>query len=154
MTPPALESRQLSEKLDQQYNHLQALINEFYQKASAEDLDAIVVPQVDSLNALPSDVKDKELQKQLHKSQATILEKVEKKLKIVPKEYYKNQWLALGMATFGIPLGVAFGMALDNMALFAIGIPIGMAVGIGNGLRLDKKAKDEGRQLDLGVNPV
>lgn len=154
MNPPTLKFRQLSEKLSRQYDHLQALIHELYQKAAAKDLDAIVVPEVESLNALPSDVKEKEFQKQLYKRQASILQKVEKNLKIVPKEYYKNQWLALGMATFGIPIGVAFAMAIDNMALFAIGLPIGMAIGIANGVRLDNKAKGEGRQLDLGVNPA
>lgn len=153
MSAPTLTSRHPNEKLARSYHHLQALIRELYQKAAAKDLDPIVMPEVESLNALPQDVKEKELGSAINKSQAKILEKVEKELKIVPREYYQNQWLAIGMAAFGIPMGVVFAMALGNMAFFAIGLPLGLALGLANGQRLDAKAKDEGRQLELGLNP-
>jgi hypothetical protein len=70
---------------------------------------------------------------------------------VVPKNHYRNQWLALGMATFGIPFGVALGMSLGNMALLGIGLPIGLAVGIAVGSGMDKKAFEEGRQLDVEI---
>lgn len=53
------------------------------------------------------------------------------------------------MAVFGVPIGVAFGFGLSNMAFIGIGIPIGMSIGIGIGAAMDKKAKEEGRQLDF-----
>jgi len=59
--------------------------------------------------------------------------------------------MILGMSSFGIPLGVAFGFSVGNLALLGIGIPIGMAIGIGFGTYLDKKAKEEGRQLQYKV---
>lgn len=60
-------------------------------------------------------------------------------------------WLAVGMAAIGIPFGVVFGISLDNMSFLGIGIPIGMGIGIAIGTAMDKKARDEGRQLDLEV---
>ena len=55
------------------------------------------------------------------------------------------------MSAFGIPLGVAFGASLDNMAFLGIGIPIGMAIGMAVGAGMDKKAFEEGRQLNLEI---
>lgn len=55
------------------------------------------------------------------------------------------------MAAFGIPFGVVFGISLGNMAFLGIGIPIGMVVGIAIGTAMDKRAFDEGRQLDLEI---
>lgn len=49
-------------------------------------------------------------------------------------------------------MGVAFGASSDNMAFISIGIPVGMAIGIAIGSGMDKKAKEEGRQLALEVN--
>lgn len=153
MAAPTLKPRELNGSLARQYDHLQALIRELYRKAAAEDLDPIVAAEIESLNALPKDVKSKELIKELGRCQARILGKVEKELKIVPKEYYQNQWLAIGMAGFGIPMGLVFALVLDNMAFFAIGLPLGLAIGMAYGQRLDQKARDEGRQLDIGLNP-
>jgi len=84
-------------------------------------------------------------------AQKRILKLVEKKLKIVPKNHYLNLWMVLGMSGFGIPLGVVWGTTSGNMANLGIGLPIGMAMGIAVGAALDRKAKREGRQLDLDL---
>jgi hypothetical protein len=70
----------------------------------------------------------------------------------VPKNHYRNVWLALGIAAFGVPLGVVFGASLGNMGYLAIGIPFGLSIGLAIGTGLDKKAADEGRQLDVEIN--
>lgn len=49
------------------------------------------------------------------------------------------------MASFGIPIGMAFGISFENMAFLGVGIAIGIVVGI----QMDKKAFKEGRQLVL-----
>jgi hypothetical protein len=56
------------------------------------------------------------------------------------------------MSAFGLPLGVAFGAALGNMAFLGIGLPIGMSIGIALGNGMDTKAKNEGRQLEWKSN--
>ena len=91
------------------------------------------------------------MKKQLRKTQTSILSKIEKELKLVTKNHYRNTWLAVGMAAFGIPLGVAFGASLGNMAFLGIGLPIGMIIGMAVGTNMDTKAFDEGRQLDLEI---
>jgi hypothetical protein len=81
-----------------------------------------------------------------------ILKMLEKDHKIVPKYHYQNLWLAQGMAIFGIPIGVAIGLSQGNMAFIGVGLPLGIAIGAGIGVQMDKKARDEGRQLDISVD--
>ncbi|MBC7889731.1 MAG: hypothetical protein H7Z13_17790 [Ferruginibacter sp.] len=94
---------------------------------------------------------DKDLLKQLKNSQAAILKLIEKELKLVTKNHYRNIWLALGMSAFGMPIGVAIGISSGNMGLLAIGLPIGMAIGIFAGTAMDKKANETGKQLDVVI---
>jgi hypothetical protein len=87
----------------------------------------------------------------IKQKQTKIIKLLEKELKIVPKNYYRNIWLAVGMSVFGLPIGVAFGVSIGNMGLLAIGLPIGMAIGTLVGSRMDKKAFEENRQLDIEI---
>ncbi|RRO24410.1 hypothetical protein EIG84_01925 [Flavobacteriaceae bacterium 14752] len=105
--------------------------------------------QVDNLNLIQVDPKA--YHKDLRKTYNDILKLLKKELKIVPKHYYRNMWLAVGMSSFGIPIGVAFGLALDNMGFIGIGLPIGMSIGIAIGAGMDNKAKEEGKQLDIDL---
>ena len=89
------------------------------------------------------------LQKLIKRQQNDIAKLLEKELKIVPKNYYRNFWLIIGMSAFGVPIGVALGISTGNMALLAVGLPIGMAIGLTVGSAMDKKANEEGRQLDI-----
>ena len=76
----------------------------------------------------------------LKKKQNTIAKLIEKELKLVPRNYYRNLWLVLGMSVFGLPLGVAFGLSIGNLGLLGIGLPIGMVIGLLVGSLMDKKA--------------
>ena len=94
---------------------------------------------------------DSKLGKKVKKIQTNILKLLEKELKLVAKNHYRNMWLAVGMSAFGVPLGVVFGLIMDNMALLALGLPIGMVIGIAYGTTLDKKAQENGNQLDVEI---
>ena len=95
---------------------------------------------------------EKELKRLIKKTQFTIIQLIAKELNLVTKNHYRNMWMAMGMAAFGIPLVVAFGTSLGNRAFIGIGIPIGFAIGLAIGTGLDKKAAQEGRQLDVEIN--
>ncbi len=83
---------------------------------------------------------------------SSLLQFIEKEYHLVTDKYYQNQWLAIGMAVFGMPFGLMFGMALDNLAFLGIGLPIGMSIGIAIGQQKDRKAKSEGRQLAVSCD--
>lgn len=85
----------------------------------------------------------------IKKKQNKIIRLTEKELKIVPKNYYRNLWMVLGMSAFGLPVGVAFGLSMGNIGLLAIGLPIGTGIGVLVGSKLDKKASESGKQLDI-----
>lgn len=94
----------------------------------------------------------KALEKTITRHQNAILKTLEKQLKIVPQSHYQTQFLAIGMAAFGIPIGLVFGTILGNMGFLGIGLPIGMALGIALGGSKDKKAASQGLQLDWKPN--
>ena len=121
----------------------------FLEVLKQQDLTEIVIEklniEIDKINAASL----KKLNSQIRKSQFKMIQVLEKEQKLVPKNYYRKIWLVLGMSAFGLPLGVVFGFALDNMAFLGIGLPIGMVIGMAFGAQMDKKAKKEGRQINM-----
>lgn len=92
-----------------------------------------------------------ELKRVIKKVQTDTLKLIEKRLKLVPRNYYRNTWMATGLATFGLPIGVIFGILNDNMAMLGFGLPVGLLVGMAVGASMDKKASMEGRQLNIEI---
>ena len=143
-------------------NELQSTENTRLQKAHQQvtgliaALDKREVPQditeeiniiIANLNAFTGD--EKQFARELNQAYQHILKLVQEKLNWVPKDFYRNQWMALGLSVFGLPLGVVMGLALDDMTYMAVFFPLGMVFGMGIGAGLDKKAVEEGRVLDL-----
>jgi len=83
------------------------------------------------------------------KTTTSLLRYLEKSQGLVPPSHYQSQWMAVGMAAFGLPIGAAIGTALGNMAFVGIGLPLGLAIGLSVGASKDKQADREGRQLDM-----
>ncbi len=136
-------------KLTNQIAQFDALINALKAHDVPDVIKKTINQHIEDVNLFTG--KNKEISKQIRRSQTHILKVVEKELKLVPKGHNRNIWMALGMSAFGIPLGTVFGLALDNLAFLGIGLPIGLALGIGIGTSLDNKAKAEGRQLDVDI---
>ena len=134
-------------KLNNQYLQFEKFIAALKQKELSNKVLTALNSSIEELNRVP----DNELKRELRKKQTSIIKILEKEMKIVPKNYYRNLWMALGMSVFGIPMGVVFGALFENMAFLGIGLPIGMAIGIAVGTQMDKKAHDEGRQLDVDI---
>lgn len=138
-----------NKKLTSTYFQFDKLLIELKKKELPEEIVKFVNDGIKQINSVSE--SEKELRKQIRKIQSGILKLIEKELKLVTKNHYRNTWLALGMTAFGIPLGVAFGMSLGNMAFLGIGLPIGLAIGIAVGTGMDKKAFVEGKQMDLEI---
>ncbi|WP_439484402.1 hypothetical protein [Cyclobacterium plantarum] len=136
-------------KLTKALAQFNKLLAELRRKDLPEKSVIAINREIDKINSVSG--SEKQLKKQLRKSQSAILEEIEKESKLVIKNHYRNTWLAVGMAAFGIPLGAAFGISLGNMAFLGIGLPLGLAVGLAIGTGLDKKAAEEGRQLDVEI---
>lgn len=129
------------------YTQIHAILNELDRRELPNKVVESLNLDIDELNK--SLLTGKELRKLVNEKQSKILKLMEQELKLVPKNHFRNIWLALGMAAFGVPIGVAFGLSIGNMGMLAIGIPIGMVIGLAVGTKLDKKAAEEGRQLDV-----
>ena len=134
-------------KLLKKYQSLEQLISELNAREIPSDFAEKCNREIDRLNRISS--SDKAFSKELGKKKNGLINSLIKDLKLIPKHYYRRLWMVLGMSAVGVPMGVAFGAALDNMAFLAIGIPIGMTIGLGLGTGMDEKAKKEGRQLNI-----
>ncbi len=135
-------------KLHRVFAQFEKLISELDKRELPENIVTTINQYINDINALPL---GKGLRVLIRNHQTRTIQLVAKELKIVPKKYYQNIWLAIGMSVFGVPFGVVFGMALDNMAFIGIGLPIGMVIGLALGAKMDKKAEAEDRQLDLEI---
>tara|TARA_B100000809_G_C15090234_1_gene512927 strand:+ start:675 stop:1139 length:465 start_codon:yes stop_codon:yes gene_type:complete len=132
------------------YTQLDRLLSELKKKELSNEIISAINNEIEHVNAVSD--SGNTLRKQVRKSQRDVVKLLEKELKLVVKNHYRNLWLAVGMSAFGMPLGAAFGMSLDNMGLLGVGLPIGMVIGMALGTSMDKKAFKEGRQLDLELN--
>ena len=134
-------------KLRRVYSQFVEFLRELEKKKLSQSVVDSINNHVQEINS--SSLTGNELMNIVRQKQIKILKQLQKELKIVPKNYYRNLWLTLGMSAFGLPIGVAFGLSTGNMGMLAIGLPIGMGVGIAVGSFMDKKAKDEGKQLNI-----
>ena len=137
----------ISPKLDATYTHFNALVDELNTRSLPDCTVSAVNKEIEEVNATTKVWNS--MRRLVLKKQSKIVRLIEKEHKIVPKNYYRNLWLVLGMSAFGIPIGAAIGSSIGNMGLIGIGLPIGMAFGMVAGARMDKKALKEGRQLSI-----
>lgn len=129
------------------YEQLGALLHQLEKKTLSEEVVRSINQEIEELNT--STATGAPLRKLTKQKQTNIVKLVEKQHKIVPRNYYRTIWLAVGMSGIGIPIGTLFGLLMGNMALLAIGLPIGLGIGVAIGSNMDKKAANEGRQLDI-----
>ena len=132
-------------KLEKKLVSLSQLLDELKTKQLKEEVITEINQWVTQINNT-NDIKS--LRKIAHKNYHKIITLLVKQEKLTPKGYYRNIWLAMGMAAFGVPLGTTFGIAMENMAFLGIGIPIGLAIGLAIGTVMDNKAAKNGTQLN------
>lgn len=144
--PELAQNKQLHKK----YQSFRRLIDALKQR----ELPAAITDELNRDLALLNgmDNGNKEFPKKPGEIQRRLLRRLERELKLVPKNHYRNLWMSTGMAAFGLPLGAALGVSLGNMAYLAIGLPIGMAIGIAVGTAMDDKARNSGKQLDVDLH--
>lgn len=136
-----------NDKVKNLYDQMQELIEKLNIKKLPSEPVQFINQQIEDINS--TTLTDSQLYKFLKKIQTAIIKKLEADHKIVPKNYYRNLWTAVGMSAFGLPFGLLFGLLMGNIGLMALGLPIGLAIGVGIGTSMDKKALAEGRQIDM-----
>jgi hypothetical protein len=136
-------------KLNEIYAQFTKLLIELEKRELPDEIVVSINKDIVEINSITHE--GNELRKHTKQRLQRIIKLLEKDLKLVPRNYYRNMWMMVGMAVFGIPMGVAFGASLGNMGYLGIGLSIGLAIGLGVGYGMDKKAFKEGRQLDIEI---
>ena len=147
-----LKERSLPENksLVKEYDLLNELIQELNYRELPPEVVVVMNIEIDRLNTLPEN--HHRLLAGIRAVKRKLLKSALEDLELVPKNYYRNMWLAIGMTAIGLPLGVVFSSVLDNVSFISIGLPMGLAIGVGIGTFYDKKAEEENRQLELEIN--
>jgi hypothetical protein len=136
-------------RLNKKYLQFQELISELRDMVLNIEIKHSLNNAIDTMNSL-SDF-DKKLGKQLKSEQSKILKLLKNELKLVTKNYYINKWLDFGIGALGVPIGIAIGVIMGNMAFIGIGLPIGFGFGLAVGTVLDLKVKEKGKQLKFEI---
>ncbi|MFN8359211.1 MAG: hypothetical protein U0264_04790 [Candidatus Kapaibacterium sp.] len=137
----------LDQKLNDMIGSFEQLLAELRMKQVPDAIVQSINAEIHAINSFSG--TSSAHRKMMRKVQLNVLKILEKELRLVIKNHYRNMWLVLGMTAFGLPIGVAFGISIGNIGLLGVGMPIGMAIGIAVGIGLDNKALQEGRQLDV-----
>ena len=137
-----------NEKLQAAIAQFDALIQELNTRAMPDEVCEEINEEIRQINAQKA-TRAATLIKMLDSKRLKIYRILEKKLKWVVKNHYRNLWMILGMSAFGLPIGYAFSIAIGNWAFLAMGLPIGMPIGMAIGAQMDKKAEQQGRQLNI-----
>lgn len=136
-----------SNKSYKQYNSFKQIIDAVRKRELSDKSIEFINGEIELIQSL--DGKEREQTKQVLKSRSKIKTMLEKEYKLVIKGHYQQTWMILGMTVFGVPIGVALSTPMNNYGFIGTGIPIGMVIGMTIGSSMDKKAKEEGRQLDF-----
>lgn len=138
-----------NKKLIRIYSQFKKILTELNKRALSDKIVNYINSEIDTVNSTQE--TEKELTKQIIESQSNILKLVNRELKLVPKNHYLTRWLVMGIGIFGVPIGVVIGVIFDNMGLIGIGLSIGMSIGVVIGIFQDKRALNEGKQLNLEI---
>jgi hypothetical protein len=138
-----------NKKLNNSYSHFGKLLNELNKKELSTEIIISINIGIEEINSFAE--SEKKMRKKIKETQSGIIKLIEKELKLVTLNHYRNTWMAIGVGAFGVPIGVVLGTSLGNMGYIGLGMPMGMFIGLAIGSGMDKKAFDEERQLDLEI---
>jgi hypothetical protein len=146
-----IERQQILEntKVLRQYHQLGELLKALEKRELPNEIIDFINQHIELLNSVSD--SEKYFAKTIKEKENEILKYIEKKINVVPKNHYRKRWLSLGVGAFGLPIGVTIGSVSGNMGMLGAGLPIGLGIGSVVGSSMDKKAFNEGRQLDFEI---
>ncbi len=136
-------------KVLSRYHQLGNLLIALEKRNLPNEIVDFINQHIELLNSVSD--SEKYFAKTIKEKENEILKYIEKKINIVPKNHYRKRWLSLGVGAFGLPIGITIGSVSGNMGMLGAGLPIGLGIGSVVGSNMDKKAFNEGRQLDFEV---
>lgn len=138
-----------SSELHKVYVQFEKFLNELHFKWLPHRLITTINEEINALNSFSGSEFD--WRKKLKKTQTKIVKLLEKEIKFVPINYYRKHWLDMGMGALGIPIGFGLAAYFGNVTFFGVGLALGAIVGLKVGSQMDKRAYNEGRQINVNI---
>ena len=145
MELPELEVKEKNQLKKKEQKALEQF-NELISALNDKELDE---GMIEHIKGNMSNVRSELTFNTIKKEESKILDYVKREKGYVAQNHYMTLWIALGMSAIGVPIGVAIGLALDQLGFMGIGIGGGLAIGVAIGSAKDKKAKEQGKQLPI-----
>lgn len=136
-----------NKRLAKAVRRIRTLVDELNGKPIPDPVVAGVNREIEKINVCFG--TDKQVVKVIERSYVKILDLVKKESGIVTKDYYKNQWLAIGMGGIGVPIGVVLMALTKNPVFLALGLPLGFPIGYWIGQKKDQQARRDNKQLSI-----
>ena len=136
------EKNQLKKKEQKALEQFNELISALNDKELDEEM-------IEHIKGNMSNIRSELTFNTIKKEESKILDYIKREKGYVAQNHYMTLWIALGMSAIGVPIGVAIGLALDQLGFMGIGIGGGLAIGVAIGSAKDKKAKEQGKQLPI-----
>ena len=134
---------------DQLKKKEQKALEQFNELISALNDKELDEEMIEHIKGNMSNIRSELTFNTIKKEESKILDYVKQEKGYVAQNHYMTLWIALGMSAIGVPIGVAIGLALDQLGFMGIGIGGGLAIGVAIGSAKDKKAKEQGKQLPI-----
>lgn len=126
---------------------LERLISELNKKSIPEPLTKKINLSLEGIGAFQG--SHQAVAGLIRKVYRQLLTLVRKELGLVPKYYYRSIYLSIGIAAFGLPVGLLISVLIKNFAFIGIGLPVGLTTGMAIGNAMDAKAQKENKQLNI-----
>lgn len=147
-TPKPILYIESYKRLNKRFVRFLSLIDELQGLDLQDDIVSSINETIEKFNLFNHSKRS--FSKQLRKAQNIILKILETKLNIVSANHYSNKYMAVGIA-LGVGIGSAIGASVKFMGQVGLWVPIGLAIGLYYGKKLDNKAKQEGRALNFEI---
>ena len=134
---------------DQLKKKEQKALEQFNELISALNDKELDEEMIEHIKGNMSNIRSELTFNTIKKEESKILDYIKREKGYVAQNHYMTLWIALGMSAIGVPIGVAIGLALDQLGFMGIGIGGGLAIGVAIGSAKDKKAKEQGKQLPI-----
>lgn len=137
-------------ELVKEYTLLKKLIIELHERELPPEVVVDLNTEIAQLNSILDN--DETLGSNIKQVKKKLLISLHRDLGLVPKNYYRNYGLAIGMSVIGVPIGVLLSILFNDYSYIAIGYMLGIVAGLAIGKLFDKNALENNQQLQLEIN--
>lgn len=134
-------------RLYKKYLLVRDILDELQKRKLSASIVQRINREIDNINSTSS--SEKELFIQLSRTQSKLRKIIRNDLKLATKNYYRDMYIPIGLA-IGIIINLLINQRTgSHVFVYILSLLVGIGGGWATGTFFDKKAKKEGKQIDI-----